>query len=136
LRTQRPARIGIGCGCLARLTDSADGSFPNAFADPAAVANAFRAPLFSDQRGGYGTLRGLPRWNFDFAVAKITKITERVTARFDLQMINAFNHPLLGSNVAYYNGEANGFRRSGEFGVLGLQYNAPRQIQLGIRIDF
>jgi hypothetical protein len=22
------------------------------------------------------------------------------------------------------------------FGVLGLQYNAPRQIQLGIRIDF
>jgi hypothetical protein len=117
--------------------DSADGNFPNAFADPAAVANAFRAPLFSDKRGGYGTLRGLPRWNFDFAIAKTTKITERVSARFDLQMINAFNHPMLGSNIAYYNGEANtDFGDPANFGVLGLQYNAPRQIQLGIRIDF
>jgi hypothetical protein len=52
-------------------------------------------------------------------------------------MINAFNHPLLGSNVAYYNGEANtDFGDPANFGVLGLQYNAPRQIQLGIRIDF
>jgi len=43
-------------------------------------------------RMGRGYHRCLNRWNVDFGISKTTKITERVSTRFDCQMTNAFNH--------------------------------------------
>jgi hypothetical protein len=120
-------------------TNSAPGGFPNAFANPDAVAAQFRYPTFADNRIGLGAIRGLLRWNFDFGVSKTTHITERVSTRFDIQFVNAFNHPMLGGGTAgqYFNAEANADLSTPEtFGVLGQQFNSPRYIQVGLRFDF
>jgi hypothetical protein len=79
-------------------------------------------------RTGRGYLRGLSRWNVDFGVSKTTKITERVSTRFDCQMTNALNHVMFfdpGVDIS-----------SGSFGKLNAQYNAPRFIQFALRFDF
>jgi hypothetical protein len=101
----------------------------NAFADPNAVANNFRPPdLVLDGRAGRGFIRSLNRWNVDFGVSKKTNITERVSTRFDMQITNVFNHPMLNDPGTELS--------SGNFGQLTNQYNAPRFIQFGLRIDF
>ncbi len=79
-------------------------------------------------RTGRGYFRGLNRWNVDFGVSKTTKITERVSTRFDCQMTNVFNHVMFN--------DANTDISSGNFGSLNTQYNAPRFIQFGLRFDF
>jgi hypothetical protein len=113
--------------------------FPNAFGNPAQVVSQFRYPTFADNRLGLGAVRGLARWNFDLALAKRTQITERVSTRFDVQFVNAFNHPMFGGSSLYgLNNEANvdvGFQ-PGTFGVLSKQFNSPRYIQMGLRFDF
>ncbi len=91
----------------------------------------FRPPDFTDGHTGRGFLRDLNRWNVDFGISKTTKITERVSTRLDCQMTNVFNHPMF-SNQAATQAELS----SGNFGVLNTQYNAPRFIQFGLRIDF
>jgi Carboxypeptidase regulatory-like domain len=120
-------------------TNSAPGGFPNAFSNPDAVRAQFRYPTFADNRIGLGAVRGLLRWNFDFGVSKTTHITERVSTRFDVQFVNAFNHPMLGGGTSgqYFNAEANADISTPEtFGVLGQQFNSPRYIQIGLRFDF
>jgi hypothetical protein len=79
-------------------------------------------------RTGRGYFRGLSRWNIDFGVSKTTKITERVSTRFDCQMTNALNHVMFS--------DPNMDISSGNFGVLRTQYNAPRFIQFALRFDF
>ena len=79
-------------------------------------------------RTGRGYFRGLNRWNVDFGVSKTTKITERVSTRFDCQMTNVFNHVMFS--------DPNTDISSGNFGSLNTQYNAPRFIQFGLRFDF
>ena len=79
-------------------------------------------------RTGRGYFRGLNRWNVDFGVSKTTKITERVSTRFDCQMTNVFNHVMFN--------DPNTDISSGNFGSLNTQYNAPRFIQFGLRFDF
>jgi hypothetical protein len=111
----------------------------NAFANPAAVQADFRVPdIGSDGRNGRGYIRGYGRWNIDFGVSKTTKITERVSTRFDCQMTNVFNHPLLAGTGGLYSGDmavdiAGG---ASSFGAINTQYNAPRFIQFGLRFDF
>ena len=99
----------------------------------------FRYPTFADNRIGLGAVRGLLRWNFDFGLSKTTRITERFSTRFDVQFVNAFNHPMLGGGTSgqYFNAEANADISTPEtFGVLGQQFNSPRYIQIGLRFDF
>ena len=84
--------------------------------------------LTLNSRTGRGYLRGLSRWNVDFGVSKTTKITERVSTRFDCQMTNVFNHVMFN--------DPNTDISSGNFGVLRTQYNQPRYIQFGLRLDF
>ena len=111
----------------------------NAFADPAAVQADFRVPdIGTDNRVGRGFIRGYGRWNVDFGVSKTTKITERVSTRFDCQMTNVFNHPLLAGTGGFYSGDmAVDFAGSAKsFGAINTQYNAPRFIQFGLRLDF
>lgn len=79
-------------------------------------------------RTGRGYFRGLNRWNVDFGVSKTTKITERVSTRFDCQMTNAFNHVMFG--------DPNTDISTGSVGALNTQYNQPRFIQFGLRFDF
>jgi hypothetical protein len=79
-------------------------------------------------RTGRGYFRGLNRWNVDFGVSKITKITERISTRFDCQMTNVFNHVMFVDPTTDIG--------SGSFGALNTQYNQPRFIQFGLRFDF
>jgi hypothetical protein len=109
-----------------------------AFANSTAINNDytpfFRPPdLTIDGRTGRGFYRGMNRWNVDFGVSKTTRITERVSTRFDMQMTNAFNHPLFNNSNGV---ETQLDLSSGSFGRLNNQYNAPRFIQFGLRFDF
>jgi hypothetical protein len=119
-------------------TNSSPGGVPNAFGNPDQVVASFRYPTFADNRLGLGAVRGMTRWNVDFAVAKTTHVTERVSTRFDVQFVNAFNHPMFGSNTYFgYNVEPNTDISSPQtFGVLSKQFNSPRYIQMGLRFDF
>jgi hypothetical protein len=114
------------------------GGFPNAFGNPDSVVSQFRYPTFADNRLGMGAIRGLFRWNVDLAVAKTTHITERVSTRFDVQFVNAFNHPMFGASTFFgYNNEPNtDLSDPDTFGVLSQQFNSPRYIQFGLRLDF
>jgi hypothetical protein len=119
-------------------TNSSPGGVPNAFQNPDAVVAQFRYPTFADNRLGGGAVRGLFRWNVDFALAKTTNVTERFSTRFDVQFVNAFNHPMFGANTYYgFNVEPNTDVSSPHtFGVLSKQFNSPRYIQIGLRFDF
>jgi hypothetical protein len=43
-----------------------------------------------------GLIRALNSWQIDFALMKETKLTERVSAQFGVQVFNIFNHVQLG----------------------------------------
>lgn len=81
----------------------------------------------------YGKLRNPPIRNFDLSAFKSFAITERVTAQFRAEFINAFNTP------QFFNGpETN--PASANFGKMGdgvrSQTNLPRFVQLAIKINF
>jgi len=109
-------------------------AFPNADAevnDPLGGFSFFAPPdpaIYG--RTGRGFYRSMNRWNVDFGVSKATKITERVSTRFDCQMTNVFNHPMFSDPFALTD------ISGGSFGVLNNQYNSPRFIQFGLRFDF
>ena len=119
-------------------TNSSPGGVPNAFANPDQVVSQFRYPTFADNRLEGGAIRGMFRWNVDLAVAKRTQITERLSTRFDVQFVNAFNHPMFGGSTFFgTNNEPNTDVSSPQtFGVLSQQFNSPRYIQMGLRFDF
>ncbi len=79
-------------------------------------------------RTGRGYFRSLNRWNVDFGISKTTKITERVSTRFDCQMTNVFNHVMFA--------DPNTDISTGKFGTLDTQYNQPRFIQFALRFEF
>lgn len=107
----------------------------NLFADPDAAFNSFRQVLLSQEgRHGFGVLRGLPRWNVDFSLGKRTKVTETVGIVFSFDFLNMFNHvefsdpDLLEDTLNLTN--------PGGFGVIDSQFNQPRRIQFGFRVEF
>lgn len=111
----------------------------NAFADPSAVQADFRVPdIGTDGRNGRGFIRSYNRWNVDFGVSKTTKITERVSTRFDCQMTNVFNHPMLLGTGGFYSSDmaVDVGGPASAFGAINSQYNSPRFIQFGLRFDF
>jgi hypothetical protein len=120
-----PNGNGSNCGA-----GTFQGGYPCAFQNPDAVAAGFRLPLFSDSRAALNDrVRGLGGWTFDFGVSKTTHITEKLTTRFDLQMVNAFNHPLFFD-------PSMDISTASTFGVMDTPYNRPRYIQWGLRFDF
>jgi len=137
-----PSQNGYGTG-------SGPGGVPNMFQNVDALAcvsvlqcstvsGAFRYPTFADKTLGFGRVRGPMRWNVDLAVSKQTRITERVSTRFDVQFVNAFNHVMFGSGGDSYFSNQPGMDLSGPgaFGVPSNQFNSPRYIQMGLRFDF
>lgn len=106
------------------------GGNQNAFANPTAVLGAIRRPLFSDLRTGRGIVRGQNRWQYDMGFTKGVRITERVNTTFDAQFINLFNNAQLSDPSL-------DISTPDQFGRIGpAQFNAPRFVQLGLRIDF
>ena len=66
-------------------------------------------------------------WNVDSSLAKQFFFTERVTSKFEVQMLNAFNHTNLSGLTANIT--------SGSFGRLTSTRGA-RVIQLNLRLEF
>jgi hypothetical protein len=106
------------------------GSGVNMFEDPAAVYNDYRRVLISqDDRAGRATLRGLPRWNVDLAIGKRIRFGGSASATFTAEIVNLFN------TLQYSNGNLN-LTAPANFGVITTQANTPRQVQLGLRVEF
>src|SRR5579859_6897018 len=101
----------------------------NVYANPSAVSAAFRAPLFSDSRMGRTPIVGFGRWNVDSALTKTTKITERVSFGLTLQAVNVFNHMEFADPTP-------DLSNTTTFGQTSTQYNTPRFLSIGGRIDF
>ncbi|HWQ36237.1 MAG TPA: carboxypeptidase regulatory-like domain-containing protein [Blastocatellia bacterium] len=121
----------VGSGGIGINSDpKSGGSGLNLFANPEAVYNSFRQISVSrDTRDGRDSIRGLNRWNFDLSLGKEFRFTERIKARFSADFVNIFNHPLFGDPGMFWDDPAN-------FGVINSQYNQPRYIQMGLRIEF
>jgi len=115
---------------------------PSLYQNPEAVYNCFRNPILgidSSDGGGAGILRGQMFWNVDLGVRKDILITERVHLQFDANFTNVFNHPYLSDPY-------NVLGDTADWGALGsltgevitgaVAANAPRTIQLGLRIKF
>jgi hypothetical protein len=102
----------------------------NLFADPETVFRNFRPALISeDGRTGRGALRGLPQWNLNWTIGKETQIAETVRLTLSFDFFNVFNHVIFNDPNLNLQGPAN-------FGVINFQFNSPRRIQVGARIDF
>jgi hypothetical protein len=110
---------------------------PNAFAVPA-------PGTFGD--AGRNILSGPDFAEFDFAVIKNTKITERTALEFRAEFFNIFNHPnfavptnTTGPNGAGGNGDAiflGPTTLAGNAGQIFSTVSSSRQIQFGLRLSF
>lgn len=114
---------GIGTGNSAGL---------NMFADPATVYSQFRPCILGvdNNCGGWGNIRGFPRWNMDATIAKDFRWKEHLRVTFSLQLTNVLNHfqPSDPSSLS--------LSSPSTFGqVTGQVYN-PRQTEFGLRIAF
>jgi hypothetical protein len=112
------------------------GQFPSLFADGTAAFNQIRQPILGldTKDGGWGVLRGLPYWNMDFSLRKNIKVMERVSAEFQMVIVNILNHP-----VFYDPGPGDYLDTSAGpdgFGTLPGQGNTPRTMEFGLRLSF
>jgi hypothetical protein len=93
--------------------------------DPSASCpTGYGSPLGSLKRN---TLRGPSRTNLDLALAKTTKITERVSAQFRAEAFNLFNHAEFKTPVTDI--------RQAQFGQIQDTYD-PRILQFALRFQF
>jgi hypothetical protein len=129
-------------------------------------AAAFQAPPV-DANGNFlrfgnapnGVFRGLNSWQMDLALAKETKLTERVSMELGIQAFNIFNHVQLGDpSVLTLDYDPNdpaqpsGLSAENSFGLISTTNNfnnnndnkaspntgtgLPRQLQFMLRIKF
>jgi hypothetical protein len=91
-----------------------------AFSQPAPFTFGNVGPLLPDVRND-----GIR--NFDLSLFKDFRATEKLTAQFRAEFLNAFNTPRFG-------GLASGNVTSSSFGVITSQANAPRQVQFGVKL--
>jgi hypothetical protein len=102
------------------------------FANPTATFGALRPLILGvdNRSGGYGTLRGLPYWNLNFAIKKNVRITERFSAEASLNVNNVLNHDQLLDPVLSITSPA------ASFGALAREGTVPRAMEMGIRVNF
>ena len=100
-RTNNPNDFSFGTGVQAALECSSPGKqtldcFYNqaAFQVPALAPGQTFATLFGN--GGRATLRGPDQVNFDVAILKNFRVTERHRLQFRAELFNIFNHPQFG----------------------------------------
>jgi len=103
----------------------------NLFKNPVSVYDSYRPLQLGVDTTSLdeGPYHGQHRWNVDFTLAKQTRITERVGTTFYAQFLNGFNH-------MEYGDPGMNFLDPADFGTLTGQYNAPRVIELGLRVFF
>jgi hypothetical protein len=132
-RRSSPGPSGAGDAGLvfATLTGPITYSDPHSSASNTFFSGNFTPPDPSVITGSYGSgrgiLRGPGRTNFDLALAKATKITERVGFQVRAEFFNIFNHTEFkepDTNIS-----------SGTFGQVTSTYD-PRIIQFGGRFTF
>jgi len=99
--------------------------------NPSAVAAAYRAPMFSDARMGGTPLVGFGRFNMDSSLNKTTQITERFSLGLTLQAVNVLNKMEFADPLPTLDAVT-----SPTWGVTSTQYNQPRFLNIGIRVDF
>lgn len=105
------------------------------FTDPTAVyATLSRPQLSVDTRVHFDELRLLPTWNFDLSFGKEIVKTERFKATFSADLLNAFNHPWLGSDPTTVALDL--ANPASILGSISQASNLPRRILLGMRFDF
>jgi hypothetical protein len=126
---------------------------------------AFQAPPIDPATGlfthfgnaGNGIIRALSSWQIDLAIMKETKLTERFSMKFGVQVFNILNHVQLGDPGTLsldYNpgGTSTNLSDPGNFGVITSTVNfnnnndnksspntgtgLPRQIQFMLRVQF
>jgi hypothetical protein len=98
---------------------------------------------FDTKDAGLGPYYGPAYWNVDARLSRNFKITERVSASFEVVFTNLFNHVVLGapnydptaSSVSAAHG-GDGSITPATWGAVGGQNNSPRALQLGGRINF
>jgi hypothetical protein len=120
-----------GSGNVATTGNPATGGTGiNLFENPEQVYNSFRRVLVSqDETSSRGSIYGLPRWNLDFSIGKRTRVARNVYAVFTAEAVNVLNH------LQYGNPSLN-LSSPQSFGVISSQAGDPRQIQVGVRIEF
>jgi hypothetical protein len=103
----------------------------NMFTDPASIIAQFRPCILGidNNCGGWGNIRGFPRWNMDATIAKDFRWKERVRVTVSVQLTNVLNHfqpsdPSLSLTTP------------SSFGVVSSQVYNPRQTEFGLRIAF
>ena len=102
------------------------------------------AGTFGD--AGRNSLSGPDYADFDFAIIKNTKITERTALEFRAEFFNIFNHRnfavptnTVGPNGAGGNGDAifvGPTTLAGNAGQIFSTVSSSRQIQFGLRLSF
>jgi len=93
----------------------------NVYSQPVAFTFGNMGPRLPDIRND-GT------YNFDLSLFKNFHVTERINVQFRAEALNAFNTPRFGN--------PNTSVTSSTFGAVTSQANAPRQIQMGLKVMF
>ncbi|MGI8991977.1 MAG: TonB-dependent receptor domain-containing protein [Bryobacteraceae bacterium] len=115
-------------GAPIRATQGSGGFDPNRdhYLNPAAFTNP--APLTFGNAPAYLAVRQPFIINESFGVFKETRIFERLTNQFRLEMSNPFNRVVFGAPTTAFSSAA--------FGKISSTQNSPRQIQFGMKMIF
>ena len=108
----------------------------NFFANPTAIADIARPQILGlDRRdNGVGIISNAPYWNADLQIKKDTKITERFQVETQFLFLNVFNHDQLGNTL--HVDPLDLTLPPSQWGDAGSQYNTPRQMEFGLRLNF
>jgi Carboxypeptidase regulatory-like domain len=103
----------------------------NMFANPAAVQASFRPCVLGvdNNCGGWGNIRGFPRWNVDATIAKDFRWKEHLRVTVSVQLTNVLNHFQPSDPSLSFNNLT-------AFGVVSGQVYNPRNTEFGLRIQF
>ena len=122
-------RPDLVSGCNLKASGSrefraANGWFNTACFQPVDTSSV----AFGDAPRNIDTVRMDYQNNWDFSIAKRTRITERVYLQFTAEFFNAFNHVRFGT--------PNEQVGTPTFGIVTSQVNPPRALQFGLRVGF
>jgi hypothetical protein len=120
------SRPNVVPGCKVSISGSAQSRVNEWF--NTACFTAPPAYTFGDVSRTLGAARSAGDNNWDFAVFKNTRLTERFGLQFRAELFNLFNRVQFG--------EPNQTLGNAAFGVVSKQQNNPRLVQLAIRLMF
>ena len=103
----------------------------NMFNNPASVYANTRPPILGiDARdGGYGPINGLGYLNMDASIRKKLRVWETGSVELSGTFFNVMNHNDFSSPSLSINSATS-------FGVTKTQGNSPRQIEMGVRVNY